>query len=40
VTDVDEGHVLLLGSLVQASQGSPQPVHVWSWNGSAWNQQS
>ena len=38
VTDVDEGHILLLGSLVQASQGSPQPVHVWSWNGSAWNQ--
>jgi hypothetical protein len=38
VTAFDEGYVLLLGSLVEASQGFPQPVHVWSWSGSAWKQ--
>jgi hypothetical protein len=38
VTDVDGGQVLILGSLVPGSQGAPQPVHVWSWNGTTWDQ--
>jgi hypothetical protein len=37
VTDIDDGHLLVLSSLVQSTQGSPQPIHVWSWNGSTWN---
>jgi hypothetical protein len=36
VTDVDEGDVVILGSLVQPQQGTPQPVQLWSWTGSAW----
>jgi hypothetical protein len=38
VTDTNGGHVLILGSLVQASQGAPQPIDLWSWSGSTWNQ--
>jgi hypothetical protein len=40
VTDIGNGHVLLLGWLSQEAQGAPQPVHVWSWNGSRWDQRA
>jgi hypothetical protein len=38
VSDVDGGHVVILGSVAQGTQGAPQPVHIWSWNGSSWDQ--
>lgn len=39
VTYLDGGHVLLLGWLAQPSGlTQQQPVHVWSWSGSTWNQ--
>jgi hypothetical protein len=38
-TDVGAGTMVLLGSLVQPVLGNPQqPLHVWSWTGSAWSQ--
>jgi hypothetical protein len=38
VTDVDDGHVLILDFVVDTTQGAPQPIHVWSWTGSTWQQ--
>jgi hypothetical protein len=38
VTDVDDGHVLILDFVVEASLSAPQPIHVWSWTGSSWQQ--
>jgi hypothetical protein len=37
VTDVSAGRVVILGSFAEPREGLPQPVHVWTWNGSAWN---
>lgn len=36
VTDTDDGHLLLLGSVAQPVQGNPQPVHLWRLSGSTW----
>nr|MDQ2961039.1 kelch motif-containing protein [Candidatus Dormibacteraeota bacterium] len=36
VTDATAGHLVILGSFAEPREGSPQPVHVWTWNGSAW----
>jgi hypothetical protein len=38
VTDVEDGHVLILDFVIQVTQGAPQPIHVWSWTGSSWTQ--
>lgn len=38
VTDVDDGHVLILDFVVETTQGAPQPIRVWSWTGSTWQQ--
>lgn len=38
VTDVDDGHVLILDFVAEATQGAPQTIHVWSWSGSVWIQ--
>jgi hypothetical protein len=38
VTDVEDGHVLILDFVIGATQGAPQPIHVWSWTGSSWTQ--
>jgi hypothetical protein len=38
VTDTDDGHVLVLDFVIEATQGAPRPIHVWSWTGSVWNQ--
>jgi hypothetical protein len=40
VTDSVVGRVLILGTVAEATQGAPQPLHVWSWTGSMWNQLS
>lgn len=37
VTDLDDGHVLVLAFLIQATQSFPQPLHVWSWTGTTWD---
>jgi hypothetical protein len=37
VTDADAGTMVLLGSPVEPVLGNPQPLHVWSWTGSAWS---
>ncbi|HSP65115.1 MAG TPA: hypothetical protein VLO10_02895 [Candidatus Deferrimicrobium sp.] len=36
VTDVDTGHVVIVGAVVEPVQGNPQPVQVWSLTGSTW----
>jgi hypothetical protein len=38
VTDLVDGHVLLIGFVGQPAQGAPQPVHVWAWGGASWTQ--
>jgi hypothetical protein len=38
VTDSDDGHLVILGSLAEPVQGTPQPLHIWSWAGSIWTQ--
>lgn len=38
VTDSTGNRLLLLGTLTLASQGMPQRIHVWAWEGSAWRQ--
>ena len=38
VSDSTSGHTLLVGSVIEAVQGNPQPVHVWSLTGSAWRE--
>jgi hypothetical protein len=40
LTDLVVGRLLILGSVVQASQGAPQPIHVWSWDGNHWTQRA
>ena len=35
-TDVTRSRLLLFATLVPASQNTPQPIHVWSWQGSRW----
>ena len=36
VTDAESNRVLMFGNAVQATQGLPQPLHVWEWEGSTW----
>jgi hypothetical protein len=36
VTDTDLGGVVIVGSVAEPVQGHPQPVHVWSLIGGAW----
>jgi hypothetical protein len=36
ISDINRGQILILGSLTQPSQGFPQPLELWSWNGVAW----
>lgn len=36
VEDVDRDQILIFGSTVSPTQGSPQPVQVWYWDGVAW----
>jgi hypothetical protein len=38
VTDTDLGQVVIVGSAVEPVQGNPQPMQVWSLNGTAWRQ--
>jgi hypothetical protein len=38
VTDVDRGQFLMLGFDAPPAQQTPQPVRVWAWNGSSWQQ--
>lgn len=38
VTDVIHGRFLVFGISSPATQGSPQAVHVWDWDGSRWQQ--
>lgn len=38
VTDTVAGHLLILGTVPQPNQGSPQPLRVFSWTGSTWSQ--
>jgi hypothetical protein len=38
VTDVDDGHVLIVASVIDPTQEFPQPVHLWSWTGTTWDQ--
>ncbi len=38
VTDTDTGSVVIVGSAVEPVQGNPQPMQVWSLNGTAWRQ--
>jgi hypothetical protein len=35
-TDIDRGQVLILGSLFQPNQGSPQPLELSAWSGLSW----
>ena len=36
VADLDHARILMFGWLVPATQGQPQPVQVWSWDGTIW----
>ena len=38
VNDTDASRLVLLGSFAEPVQGTPQPVHLWSWTGSTWRQ--
>ncbi len=29
-------HIVMVGSFAEPVQGQPQPIHLWSWTGSAW----
>jgi hypothetical protein len=29
-------HIVIAGSFAEPVQGNPQPIHLWSWTGSAW----
>jgi hypothetical protein len=35
-TDLNHGQLAIFGSLTQSTQGSPQPLEVWSWSGHGW----
>jgi hypothetical protein len=35
-TDLNHGVLVILGSLTQTSQGSPQPLELWAWSGAVW----
>jgi hypothetical protein len=38
VTGVEDGHLVILGSFIEPVQGAPQPIHLWSWTGTRWDQ--
>jgi hypothetical protein len=38
VGDLDRGRLLILGSLTQPNQGTPQPLEVWWWSPHGWLQ--
>lgn len=38
ITDLGSGQVVILGSFAEPVQGSPQPIHVWSWTEATWRQ--
>jgi hypothetical protein len=38
VTDLVDGHVLIIGFVDQPAQGAPKPVDVWAWDGASWTQ--
>ena len=37
VVDSTRDRLLLFGSLSPPTQGAPQPVHVWAWEGTRWH---
>jgi hypothetical protein len=38
VSDTNNSRLIMLGWLVRAIPGQPQPLHVWSWDGEQWLQ--
>jgi hypothetical protein len=36
ITDTDSSRILMFGWLTRAIPGVPQPLRIWSWNGTVW----